>query len=208
MHLFRNESWPTIMVIGAFAIGVLLGEFPSHGDWQPKWEMVSAIGTIAAAVIALGISLGEGYRRRREAYVRAQLTAARITGHLAMLVAKLGYISLSARQCIDDNAPVSICELLLNQLLEIDIGVTDDELLVLEPLPNQSAFLLAGAKGSIASAKNYLSMVCGPTYPEKRARIDDALQLVEFLTTEAQLQISKAMVECQKACLAETSPHS
>jgi hypothetical protein len=78
-----NKSWVLICVVGAFVAGILVN--PAAGlptDWRPGWEMLSAIGTIAATWVAVWVATGETRLRQHERSVKAGLVAIRLLEQL------------------------------------------------------------------------------------------------------------------------------
>ncbi|MBB3012038.1 hypothetical protein [Cupriavidus alkaliphilus] len=79
-------------VIGA-VIWILTLAVPSASISQFSgktfWEVVSAIGTVAAVVVALGIALWQEALRRSEARLRARLTATTLVGPLGRNIDRL-----------------------------------------------------------------------------------------------------------------------
>lgn len=207
MCISRSESWPTIMVIGAFISGILLGGLPSKGDWEPGWDMVSGLGAFAAAVVALMIATRDNRRRDDEADVRARLTAARLYLYLSDICIKLGYVIRSTKDCMRTNAELRTRKLLLNELIAASPNINDADLLALAPLPNRTAYRLAGAIGNINKANDLLSGLCRYDYSDHPTQRLETLSFISFLLTEAEQQIKPAMHECQKAAIALTSPH-
>jgi len=97
--------------------------------------------------------------------------------------------------------------LLLTELSKASPNINDADLVALAPLPNRTAYRLAGAIGNINKANDLLSDICTYEYPEHPTQRLETLSLISFLLTEAEQQIKPAMYECQKASIALTSPH-
>ncbi|MBV5337874.1 MAG: hypothetical protein J0653_08130, partial [Deltaproteobacteria bacterium] len=93
MQRIMNDSWAAIMVIGAFIAGRMLANLPLSNKWEPGWEMLSALGTIAATVAAIWIAGNEGRRRRSEAKERAIVLSARVYLPLATYAGKVKNVS-------------------------------------------------------------------------------------------------------------------
>ncbi|PCR94877.1 hypothetical protein CP336_18710 [Pseudomonas fluorescens] len=57
------------------------------------WDMLSAVGTLAAVVVALGVSLRSGWTSRRMEKDRSELAAAKMLSPLSALEKKASYLS-------------------------------------------------------------------------------------------------------------------
>lgn len=146
------ETWKAWVML---AFGVLVGVVvtyifpwpiwfkPSPKDWI---EAVSAIGTVAAVIVAIGIALRDSYRRNRESQQRAILVAARLgpefqrsIDEVMSLFAKLEFTHLSTGEMLE-HADFVAC---LHQLRVPLIGAHDLDSLA--ALPKNAAYRLARA---------------------------------------------------------------
>ncbi|MFZ5581983.1 MAG: hypothetical protein ACOZCK_04915 [Pseudomonadota bacterium] len=208
MHIFRSESWPTIMVIGAFVLGILFANLPNNGDWQPGWEMVSGLGTFSAAAIALWIARNDSNRRHEEAAASMYLTAARLYLPFVEASRRLGYIGTIVRDNGDTISNQEQYRILLGELQRVNLTITNEDLLALVPLPNRAAYLLAGAVGNVSIAIGLFEssefIFCSGMHLIRRPAI---LSKIEFCVTEASQQLEKVAVECKKASITLINPH-
>jgi hypothetical protein len=83
MNKWLEQSWVLICVLGAFALGYMIQPMSGLPDkWQPGWEMLSAIATFCAVVVALRIARGEMIERKdrevRQSKVVARGVAERV----------------------------------------------------------------------------------------------------------------------------------
>ncbi len=111
------------------------------------WEALSAIGTVAAVVVALGISGQSAWANRRADKDRAQLAAARMLSPLSGLERKASFISLCfAFEPIEPDPNV------LKALVELEAlskTISIEDLYPLLKLPRHAAKRSARALGQI-----------------------------------------------------------
>lgn len=200
--------WPSILIFGAFAIGLIVGNLQYTEHWKPGWEMVSGLGTFVAAAVALWLSGIDTRRRNEEADARMRLTAARLYLPISEVSSRLGYISFTVRESYRSTCGQETYQVLLDELRRANLSVTHEELLSLAQLPNRSAYLLAGAIGNIRVAiellENSKFAFCSEEY-HGWCRV--IMTRIEFFATEAMQQLGKVAQECQKVSITLTSPH-
>ncbi|BAQ75112.1 SH3 domain protein [Pseudomonas sp. Os17] len=116
------------------------------------WDMWSAIGTMAAVAVALGVSGHAAYANRRADKDRSELVAARMLSPITELERKVSY--LFAWFCIDDAEPAEGYMNILRAIQELDIMARDisiDDLYPLLHLKSHAAKRTARALGLIQS---------------------------------------------------------
>lgn len=208
-----DAAWPTIMVIGAFFAGVLYANMPADGKWQPGWEMVSGLGTTAAAIAALWISGREERRVRQQAKVQAIIVAARIYLPLANYEREVKSIAEFFRATSPSVMGFIAFETQtkkIKTLLEEKV-VEDVELGLLAGIGDNTAMLIAGAYGHM-----HVSLVTMNCYqwdfaqigPSNIARRTFAHSVISLALNDAANQLRFATQSCQSAALAFTSPHA
>lgn len=114
------------------------------------WDMLSAIGTVAAVVVALGISGQAAWANRRAEKDRSELSAAKMLGPLFALERKSAFLSMCFEFGESDFSEVDANILkALEELEALSKGVSIDDLYPLLKLPNHAAKRSALALGLI-----------------------------------------------------------
>ncbi|MDX6014728.1 hypothetical protein [Cupriavidus necator] len=92
-YFLRLAECMVLACVVAAGVWVVTVAVPSASNSQFSgktfWEVVSAIGTVAAVVVALGIALWQEALRRSEAKLRARLTATTLVGPLGRNIDRL-----------------------------------------------------------------------------------------------------------------------
>ncbi len=213
MRIFRYESWPTIMVIGAFFLGILFANLPNNGDWQPGWEMVSGLGTMFAAVVALYISGNEERRLKRQARDQAIVVASRI-------FLPLSTYAKEVRSCSDYFEEVNPKDIEYSKITDIQKKIErllkekaawDTEIDKLIGLDNNTAAHIASAYGYLYYALNVLVQnevtLGGSSFlPVKRSK--EAVPLISAALSDASKLLEAAVFSCQSAAISLPSAHA
>lgn len=141
------------VILGCLIAG-LLGGLAIATSWKLKsdkdfWDVVSAVGTMAAAVIALGIALRDGMRRAKADHNKAVIVASRVSVKLDAMVSIAEWIDLCLEQMPRDVADRSrwydhVFGHVESELPEIPI----DDLAALEALSHDCGQLIS--KGTAA----------------------------------------------------------
>lgn len=104
------------------------------------WEMWSALGTVAAVVVALGISAHAALATRKTDKDRSELAAARMLSPLSALERKASYLStcIAFREsCTGELDPIIL--LCLDDLDELSKNISIEDLYPLLRLPKHAA---------------------------------------------------------------------
>lgn len=132
-------------VFGGFGAGLAIA---TTWKWEAvvnDWNMWSALGTIAAAVIALGIAVRQGVETRKERHAQGILMAARLAARLEAAVDAAA--SVQAYVCFSqDTSTAEFFSHVARQARDA-VEISTPELMGLLPLPNHCAHRLATAFG-------------------------------------------------------------
>jgi len=205
-----DAAWPTIMVIGAFIAGLLVGKFQVTTKWEPGWDMVSSFGTIAAVFAAIWVAGIEKRRRYEEDDVKMRLTAARLCRPFERASNRLSKIAEDINK-FDTNLTTNLeFTALLNRLRSVNLSITDmnADLLALAPLRNQAAYLLACAIGLINMAIDTGENLEKDYSPSHKSSLRIALLAkIACYSEEAAQQLERVADECRNASSHPISPH-
>ena len=114
------------------------------------WDMLSAIGTVTAVVVALGVSGQAAWATRKVDKDRSELVAAKMLSPLSELERKASY--LFAWFCFDDEEPADQYMKIFIAIQELDVmakAISIDDLYPLLHLKNHAAKRSARALGLI-----------------------------------------------------------
>ncbi|WP_223533086.1 hypothetical protein [Pseudomonas sp. BF-R-30] len=114
------------------------------------WDMLSAIGTVAAVVVALGISGQSAWANRKAEKDRSELSAAKVLSPLSVLERKASY--LFAWFAFSEDAHAESDTKVLKFLEELEVlssAISIEDLYPLLKLPNHAAKRSARALGLI-----------------------------------------------------------
>lgn len=215
MQQVDREVLNDVRVVMLVAFGALLGLVVAYiWPWKTAIEtqskhwidVMTAVGTVGAAVVALGIALRDGREGRRRAFAIANLTAAGMTFRLASAVRTLKSAMDWAEATKQfDCAPSDFAKWHLT-LSRLEVCSRDEQLAVV-PLPNDCAYKLAGARDRLHVAKGlfeeFSSSADRQNSEERKARAG----LLSMVLNEAYLLLDKATGECQLASHGLTSPY-
>jgi hypothetical protein len=201
-----ERSW-----IGAL-IGGLVGGTAIATVWRfsPQkdfWDILAALGTVGAAVVALYLANRDTRRRDGDARNRAAVAAASLTLRLSMT-----YIDMKRLHDEMKDASVADCGpgsfLGWQQRIHSIEWFTQGEIDPLVPLGNGCAGGIAGAQDRLEVANRLLvQFVGGRTLylsDERKVRADHVASIVG----EALELLDRAAKECQKAALPVVWPRS
>ncbi|WP_354677481.1 hypothetical protein [Cupriavidus plantarum] len=135
-----------IAMSATLVIGACLGIAWAGNTNKDAVDIATAIGTCAAAFVALGIALSEGYRRHVEGIVRAKLIAASVSKQLDD--ANRGISTTIERiyeWCSGDRSGHFDVSFQFAQLANYQMVGTSDRLHALVPLPNNCAYNIAAS---------------------------------------------------------------
>ncbi|WP_119739657.1 hypothetical protein [Pseudomonas sp. Larv2_ips] len=114
------------------------------------WDMLSAVGTLAAVVVALGVSFRAGHTSRQSENDRSELAAAKMLSPLAALERKVSYLSaVVGFRCAGTADPEPIFLKCLEDLEGLSYSISMADLYTLLRLPNHSAKRASRALGLI-----------------------------------------------------------
>jgi hypothetical protein len=136
---------------------IIAGRYNSQKDF---WDVVTALATVAAAIIALGIALSQGSARAREDRVRAEMLASRLFPRLTVAEAECKTVGellffYSAQERSDAEALLTI----LVRIRKMDLKLSTTDLATLAPLPNSCAAQLAHAIGHIEAIQSAINAI-------------------------------------------------
>jgi hypothetical protein len=210
-----------LLVLGLFtAIGFMVGAaFGGFLRADKAAEWASAIGTIAAAVIAVSIALAEGFRRRREERSRAVLAAARIlpplthaTDRLRNLCALMDFRDVDLPEGVDvvrQMEQLRTLGAIQTRLAEPAFQVPQDLISQLMPLRNRAAVQIAAGCGLLEQLAKEVGAVTGGgswTKTSLDARDGQLRGWQRGLQTACD-HLRIGLVECQRAAgLASVAP--
>lgn len=144
-------------------------------NWAVNWEAISALGTLAAVVVALYLASADRRRLRRDGKVRAHLYAASMTYRLSyarkvalscQLTATFNNLEISI-DASDAQAIATIKQTLRMNTFRPNV----DELQALIPLGNNCAHRIARAFDYIDRVRQSIENVGEALTPEIRAQL-------------------------------------
>ncbi len=150
-----NAAWPLIMVMGAFFAGQILIEGKVPAKWEPGWDMLSALGTIAAVWAAVLLAGAQQRRERQQLKLRAVLLALRVYTPLSIYAGRVEKASTYFRKLESQELSIHAYEpiaLELKYLLD-HFPINEAELEVLTGLESDVSMSLAEAYGHIKSVE-------------------------------------------------------
>lgn len=154
-----KKAWLVVEILFgfAFALGAVLlllficsFLFPKRVD-HDVWDILTAIGTVSAAVAAVGIATRDGRRRKSDEMAAARLAAAGISYRAKFVLNHVEHVLSS----LDENQLfIYSAEEISNYAAILTEGKlwTNEELLLLIPLPSNCARNLAVAADQVTAA--------------------------------------------------------
>lgn len=196
---FGESTWQVVATLMAGA----LGGFALATAWESKtdksfWEIITALGTLAAVAAAVGVAHWDGIRKRSEEMQRARVAASSVTMKTAWYFGQVQHIQQKlefARKFDCHWGEFKTFAISLQSLPPLSL----DEIERLIPLPNNCAHNFAGALDRITAAQNLLFAFerdSDRVLAERRREFADS---VAFVIGEASGMLEKALEECQKA---------
>ncbi|WP_422649070.1 hypothetical protein [Cupriavidus sp. H18C1] len=196
---FGESTWQVVATL----VGGALGGFALATAWESKtdksfWEIIAAVGTLAAVAAAVGVAHWDGIRKRSEEMQRARVAASSVTMKTAWYFAQVLHVheKLDAARRFDcDWRDFGALAFRLQRLTPLSL----DEIERLIPLPNNCAHNFAGALDRISAAQNLL---CEFEQDRERVLAERRREFagsVAFVVGEANEMLKKALDECQKA---------
>lgn len=193
------------VVIAGTAV-MLFGQ-AAWAAWPPSQplDLVTAVGTLGSAVLALGLGLRDGIRRRQEAQERAHLSAAALLAPLQRLVTALH----SSLEILNHESeawqPLSSADT-QRARNELQVGLANLEGVDLEPLialPNRTANRVAKSLSLARTVLRELESHIGFVGPETFG-LGKVLPAPKRAYAAVQLKaafdsISPALYECTRA---------
>ncbi|VVD75094.1 hypothetical protein [Pandoraea commovens] len=121
--------WPTVVIQA------------KNKDWV---DIATALGTVGAVVVSLGLATAELRRRGQEGADRASLVAAQISPTLNDFVVRQTDFCVAMQfPTIPQGDLITVSRLVDWATTQRTFAVTSDQLIALSPLPNRCAFRLA-----------------------------------------------------------------
>lgn len=207
-----DASWPAIMVIGAFAAGVIYASIPCTKNWEMGWEMVSGLATTAAAIAALWIAGKEGRRVRQYAKVRAVVLAARIHLPLTIYANNVN----NAAEFFSSTTPADVLYVSYRRCfdhitrLRNDKAIEDADLEALVGLGDNTAMLIASAYGHMHTALMLMDHFANDFINAEPINIEQrniGFPMISLAINDASKQLLLAAQSCQNASMPFTSAH-
>ena len=159
MDKWLGNSWVFILVMGAYCAGLLAGAPLEFGNWRPGWEMLSAIGTIAATGTALYFGTLDGRRRTKEAKVKANIAAARNLVNLIRYRSEVYSMALWLVDARDNWAQYGAdWSVTVDDFLELEIHISEADLEALEGLDKPISVVVARAFADVERSKALLQL--------------------------------------------------
>ncbi|VVN08704.1 hypothetical protein PS683_03728 [Pseudomonas fluorescens] len=136
------------------------------------WDMLSAVGTLAAVVVALGVSGHTAWANRRTEKDRTELAAAKMLSPIISLEGKAGYLYAFFSFYEEESVPQHASALLAIQELEVMArAISIDDLYPLLHLKNHAAKRVARALGLIQTfSTDALATLLHPSWGASRVR--------------------------------------
>jgi hypothetical protein len=144
----KKLSWGTSFLLPSFFVGMVIGHYPPISEKNWPWEALSAIGTIAAALVALGIATADSRRRKREAVSLAIVTASRLLFQLSRMSLGANAVHMLMQQAIKVDPNKEQFDYMFQVLNDNRALVDSAQIASLLPLSNDVAKLLAEALGA------------------------------------------------------------
>ncbi|MHB2241701.1 hypothetical protein [Pseudomonas monsensis] len=164
------------------------------------WDMLSALGTLAAVAVALGVSGHTSWVNRRADKDRSELVAAKMLSPISELERKASY--LFAWFCFDDGEPVDGYVNILRAIQELDVmakAISIDDLYPLLHLKSHAAKRTARALGLIQSFSADASvMICHHTWSDASRHKTHYKRWVVMLS-EIKDHLAIAVLACEAA---------
>lgn len=193
-------------ILLACITGGLVGGIGIATSWRSTtskdfWDVMTAVGTVGAAVVAVGIALWQEHRARSEKMDKARLRASALTMRVAFVTAEIsaGALHLTAA-ATHDCAPEYFGQLAA-RLAQVKVWDAS-EIEPLVSLPNGCAHNLAAAFDRLQVARSHLEAFALSQERLVSAERKKTAKFASILLTEAASMISAATTELQKASFA------
>lgn len=166
------------------------------------WEMLSAIGTLAAVVVALWVSGHAAYLTHRADKDRSELVAARMLSPLKELDGKASYIRASlASQPTDQVRDDTATLMAIKELSSLAQSISVEDLYPLLDLKSHAAKRAAMALGLIQSFSNHaIALLMHSSWSDVATR-DIHIRRWIALLSEIVDHLAVAVAACQAAAL-------
>lgn len=200
-----KKAWLALEVLIAFLciciVAVLLARIWPSAEKPKVLDILTAIGTVGAAIAAVFVALWQDHRLRIERIDRAHLRASALTMRVAWTRAELK-VTLAEL----DNAKTFDCApdtfaIAASRLRGMNTWTTE-ELEPLVPLPNECAHQLAGALDRIDVAMNHLATFAATQAVKFSDERKHCASYVSLILSEADEMIGRATNELQRASFA------
>lgn len=150
-NIDRHTEWVAAM-IGGLLSGAGLATSWKFAPTKDFWDVLTALGTVGAVFVALGIALFGSVQRRRAATEMANLAAARVIAAVEQSIKFASYASNWAENSNQSNNRVESDYAALKRCLNsAQIQVENGDLLALVQLPKRCAHRLARASAILTA---------------------------------------------------------
>lgn len=139
----RHQIW--IGFSFAFAAGAMTATFWMYREAGNFWDVMTAIGTVAAVVVALGVASWSDIQRRRDSVQASHVVAARIAPGIEYFAAQLQGTATTLTFWADTDVSFSTLKRHFRDCGSFE--PSDEQLRALVPLKNQCAFRIARGFG-------------------------------------------------------------
>jgi hypothetical protein len=171
------EPLIAVAVLGFCAISFMLGAaFTGSLMWKDLLEVVTAVGTIASAVVAAWLGVAATKRNQSQALDKASLVAARLLPLIAPPISELGLSAFLKVPDAGSKAAQAQKQLkllgdlrdLLNGALQALDPLHGSDLEALSPLPNQAATRLARGISVARTTRDFIeALLQKPSWEER-----------------------------------------
>jgi hypothetical protein len=192
------EACCAVLALAIVAMFVVYA-FPAGGT--SIWDVITALGTVAAVIVALGLAVYQGEEQRKEAHTRAVLTATRLLPRIEVAFAGLvPYRNwfIEARYVEPD--PRKVLERIA-ELQQFEFSIDPDLLIALASIDRQCAHDLTLAVGRFEGFQQSLEWTKVPFEDSsygRDARFSNANMIAEALKHLCEY-MEKGMQGCRKA---------
>jgi hypothetical protein len=201
MKVWADAKFLVACVIAGFIAGFCIATSWNARTEKSFWDVASAVGTVAAAVVALGIALWQDHRVARERLERARLNASALTMRVAFARAEVLAATFKLENAARFDCSPDTFEALAIRLGQVKLWDAS-EIAPLVPLPNECAHNLAAAVDRVAVAISHLTAF-GQTSDRMTSEYrKSTAQYIAIVLGEACRMMDAAATEFQKASFA------
>ncbi|WP_296228548.1 hypothetical protein [Ralstonia sp. UBA689] len=191
----RHEEWVAALLAGLVS-GLAVATVWHFGPQKDFWDVLTALGTVGAAVVALLLANRDARRRKKEGWERAALAAASLSFRLSIVAVDVRGLHTKMREASQmDCAPSAFEEWQEHLSGLITFSMAEIEPLI--PLGN-CASAIASAQDRLVVARRLLTHYSSGGLDMSETRKTRAITLAA-ITGEASRLIDTACKECDQA---------